>query len=405
MDSQIWPQNGSPAIAARDKIAVIRDELPATQQFVYLNTGTNGPLPRRTHEALVASSQYELEQGRIGYEAFTRLFQNLDDARAAMASVLGCDEAEIALTHNTTEGMNIALMGLDWQRGDEVVSAKTEHPGGLYPLYVLHQRYGVKIRMTEIGLKGRDPVEELRRALTPRTRAVVLSHVCWSTGMVLPLRELAELAHSVGALLICDAAQSCGMVPSNVYDLGVDAYACSGQKWLCGPDGTGALFVRRDLLGDIKQTFMGYFGVQNYMSDYDGNYVPADSARRYEVATLYPGGLRALCTSVRWIGDELGWDWVYRRIAALGRYCYDALAALDGVTMYTPPDRMAGLVHFKIEGLAPADLTTKLGEDGIMIRHTPYPEANRVATGFYNTEAEVDRLVEAIRQIRATPDA
>src|SRR5581483_6598389 len=267
MDTQLWPQNASPVTSEQTKIAAIRNELPATQRYVYFNAGTNGPLPRRTHEALVANSRAELEQGRIGMEAFTRLFQNLTDARAAMARVLGCSDAEIALTHNTTEGMNIALMGLDWQRGDEVVTSKTEHPGGLYPLYVLHQRYGVKIRTTEIGLKDRDPLEELKRVLTPRTRAVVLSHVCWSTGMVLPLREIAEMAHSVGALLICDAAQSCGMVPSNVYDLGVDAYACSGQKWLLGPDGTGALFVRRELLGDIKQTFMGYFGVQNYMSD------------------------------------------------------------------------------------------------------------------------------------------
>ncbi len=406
MDSQIWPQSGSSVAIEDDKIAAIRNELPATQRFVYFNAGTNGPLPRRTHEALVTSSEAELTQGRIGMQAFTRLFENLTGARAAMAGVLGCSDAEIALTHNTTEGMNIALLGLDWQRGDEAITSKTEHPGGLYPLNVLHQRYGVKIRATEIGLKERDPLEELQRALSPRTRAVVLSHVSWSTGMVLPLREMAEMAHSVGALLICDAAQSCGMVPSNVYDLGVDVYACSGQKWLCGPDGTGALFVRRNLLSEIKQTFMGYFGVQNYMSDFDGNYIPSDTARRYEVATLYPGGLRALKTSVEWIGgNEVGWDWAYQRIASLAKYCYTSLSALDGVTMLTPQDRMGGLVHFKVEGVAPADLTTKLAEIGVMIRHTPYPEANRVATGFYNTEAEVDRLVEAIQQVRTTPSA
>src|SRR3954466_287995 len=100
--------------------------------------------------------------------------------------------------------------------------------------------------MTTIGLPDHDPIEELRQALSPRTKAVVLSHVNWATGMVLPIRELADLAHAAGALLICDAAQAAGMVPSNVYDLGVDVYACSGQKWLCGPDGTGALFVRRE---------------------------------------------------------------------------------------------------------------------------------------------------------------
>lgn len=383
----------------REKIAAIRAEMPATQKYAYFNTGTNGPLPRRSHEAMSDYARRELEDGRISPETFPRLLGCLANGRAAMAGVLGCDPAEIALTHNTTEGMNIALMGLDWHPGDEVVTATTEHPGGLYPVYLLRQRYGAKIRMTEIGLKDRDPVEELRRVLSPRTKAVVLSHVSWATGMALPLRELADLAHSVGALLICDAAQSCGMTPSNVYALGVDAYACSGQKWLCGPDGTGALFVPRHRWGDIQQTFIGYWGAQHGMSDFEGHYVPPANASRYETATLYPAGLHALTTSVRWISEELGWEWVYRRIATLGRYCYDALAALDGVTLFTPADRMAGLVHFAVEGIPPADLVKKLLAENIIIRNTPSPAANRVATGFYNTEEEIDRLVAAIRAI------
>ncbi len=385
-----------------EKIAAIRNELPVTARYLYFNAGTNGPLPRRSHDALVASSALELDEGRISHTAFTRLFQNLDDTRSSVATLLQCDPAEIALTHNTTEGMNIAIMGLRWQQGDEIITSVAEHPGGLYPAYLLHQRYGVKVRQTEIALPGRDPVEELRKALSPRTKAVVLSHVSWATGMVLPVRELADLAHSVGALFICDAAQSAGMVPSNVYELGVDAYACSGQKWLCGPDGTGALFVRRERWGDIQQTFIGFFGIQFGMSDHDGNYVPADTARRYDVSTVYPGGLRALRESLRWIGEDIGWDWAYRRIATLGRYCYEALATLDGVTMMTPRDQMAGLLHFRVEGIAPPELTEKLGASGILIRDTHDPDANRISTGFYNTEAEIDRLRDAIEQIQAT---
>ncbi|MGE5333906.1 MAG: aminotransferase class V-fold PLP-dependent enzyme [Nitrososphaerota archaeon] len=385
-----------------ERIRAIRAELPVTERYLYFNAGTNGPLPRRSHDALVANSELELSEGRIGAAAFARLMQNRSDAHAAIAMLLHCDPAEIALTHNTTEGMNIALMGLGWQQGDEVVTSAVEHPGGLYPVYLLHQRYGVKVRMTRIALPGHDPLEELRQALTPRTKAVVLSHVSWATGMVLPVRELADLAHSVGAVFICDAAQSGGMVPSNVYELGVDAYACSGQKWLCGPDGTGALFVRRDRWGDIQQTFISYFGIQPGMSDHDGHFVPGSSAARYDVSTVYPGGLKALQTSVRWIAEDIGWDWVYQRIAALGQYCYEALSTLDGVTMLTPRDRMAGLVHFRVEGIAPADLTAKLNAAGILIRDTHGPDANRVSTGFYNTEEEIDRLRQAIEEIQAT---
>jgi L-cysteine/cystine lyase len=387
--------------ADRERIVRIRAEFPVTQRYRYFNAGTNGPLPQRTHDTLVANAQREVTEGRISQVAFTNLLQNLSDTRMAAAKLLRCDVNEITLTRNTTEGMNIALMGLNWRAGDVVVTATTEHPGGLHPVYLLHQRYGVTVRMTKIGLPEVDPVAELRAALSHGARAVVLSHVNWATGMVLPIRELAEIAHQAGALFICDAAQAAGMVPSDVYELGVDAYACSGQKWLCGPDGTGALFVRKERRSDIQQTFMGYFGVQPGMSDHDGNYVPASGGERYEVSLGYPGGLKGLQASLNWIGEEVGWEWVYQRIATLGRYCYDALSALDGVTVLTPRERMAGLVHFRVNEIAPADLTVKLDAAGFLIRDTHDPDANRVSTGFYNTEAEIDDLCWAIREIQA----
>lgn len=388
------------SVAEREKIAAIREELPAIHERIYLNIGTNGPVPRRAHDALVHYAVNELEAGRIGPSAHQRALEVQAATRAAIADLLGCDPLEIALTHNTTEGMNVALLGLDWQPGDEVITATTEHPGGLNPVYLLRQRYGARIRMTEIGLKDRDPVAELRAALSPRTKAVVLSHVAWSTGMVLPMRELSDLAHGVGALVICDAAQGCGQVPAPVYELGIDAYALSGQKWLCGPDGTGALFVRRDRLGDIRQTYIGYRGIIAGMSDYEGHFVPTRGAQRYEVASHYMPAVEGLRTSLAWIAGDVGWDWAYQRIATLGQYCYERLAAIDGVTMFSSQERMAGLVHFTLAGIAPADLTAKLYERGIVIRHTPHPSANRVATGFYNTEEELNRLADAIDEIQ-----
>ena len=387
--------------AEHEKIAAIRAELPAVQANHYFNAGTNGPFPQRSYEALLQYASQELTDGRITPATWERMRETGDRARAQIASILGCDTLEIALTHNTTEGMNIALMGLNWQRGDEVVTAATEHPGGLHPAYLLKQRYGVTLRMTDIGLPHVDPVAALERVMTPRTKAVVLSHVCWATGMVLPVREMAALAHRYGALFICDAAQSCGMVPANVYDLGVDAYACSGQKWLCGPDGTGALFIRKDRLSEILPTYFGYFGIKPGMSTTEGYFVPNDGAKRYEAASQYYPAVKAFATSLTWLNEEIGLEWIYRRIATLGQYCYQALEAVPGVTMLTPSEQMAGLVHFSLAGIAPADLTSKLREQGILIRETPFPAANRVSLGFYNTREEVDHLVEAVARLRA----
>lgn len=383
------------------KIAAIRSELPAALNYTYLNAGTNGPLPRRTHEAIMAYATNELEQGRIRFESFMQLLDEKKNSRQQVAHLLGCELNEVALTHNTTEGMNIALMGLNWQPGDEAITATTEHPGGLYPLYLLKQRYGIKIRQTNIGHKDCDPLDELRKAITPRTKAIVLSHVCWSTGMVLPLREISELAHLHNILVICDAAQSCGMIPTKVYDLGVDAYAISGQKWLCGPDSTGALFIRKDRLGDIWQTFVGYESFET--SNYEGYVVPPPGANRYHGITTYPPAVRAWRTSLEWLADDIGWDWIYARIARLGQYCYEQLAAIPGTIVFTPKESMAGLVSFKIEGLPADDLATALTKHKILLRSIPQLQYVRVSTGFYNTAEEIDRLVEILKSYQADP--
>jgi L-cysteine/cystine lyase len=390
----------TPTAHDADKIAAIRGELPATGPVAYLNIGTNGPLPRRSHAALVEHAQIELEQGRVGPGVLERINAVMDETRTAFAALLGCVADEVALTHSTTEGMNIALMGLDWSPGDEVVTATSEHEGGLNPIALLRERYGVTARYTPIGLRESDPAVELARALSPRTKAVVLSHASWTTGAILPMRELSDLAHDAGALMICDAAQSCGMLPANVYELGVDAYACSGQKWLCGPDGTGALFVRRDCLERIQQTYIGYWGTKSRVNHAEAVFEPSEGAQRYQFASLYLPATKALGTSMNWIAGEVGWEWAYRRIRELGRYCHAALAQLDGVSLYLPDHAIAGLIHFAVAGVAPADLTARLGEQGIIIRHTPEPQLNRVATGFYNTEEEIDRLAHAIAEIR-----
>jgi L-cysteine/cystine lyase len=380
----------------RDKIAAIRAELPALSSFTYLNTGTNGPLPRRSNDILRVHALQELEEGRITFARYERYMQIQDEIRATLATILRCQPDDIALTHNTTEGINIALLGIDWHPGDEVVTSVTEHPGALHPIYLLHQRYGVHIRMTKIGQPDCDPIADLRQALTSRTRAVVLSHVSWTSGAVLPIRELADAAHQVGALFICDAAQSCGMVPSAVFDLGVDAYACPGQKWLCGPEGTGGLFVRPDRLGDVRQTFIGYMGIPHGMSDLDGNFLPTPGAKRFESSALYPPSVAAFNTSLHWLTKDIGLSWIYDRIAALGQRCHAALARLDHVAMITPADHMAGLIHFTVNGIAAETVSAQLTERGFAVRSISDPQAVRVSTGFYNTEAEIDQLVVAI---------
>lgn len=386
----------------QSKIEMIRAEMPAVTRKVYLNTGTNGPLTKRAVAVLTEYARDELANGRIGQPVYERYLRVMNESRTLIAELLACSVDEVALTHNTTEGMNIALLGLDWREGDELVTATSEHEGGLNPAALLKARYGVKVIYTDIGLCDCDPVFSLRTALTSRTKAVVLSHVSWATGAILPMRELSDMAHRFGALVICDAAQAAGMVPSPVYELGVDAYALSGQKWLCGPDGIGGLFIRKELLSTIQNTFTSYWGIKGRVTRADAEIQFGDTAQRYQYTANYPASIAGFNEGMKWIRDEVGWDWVYRRTGELGQYLYDELSRVEGVKCYMPRDQIAGLIHFTVNGIAPADLTAKLYEQDILIRHVPEPLMNRAATGFFNTEEDVQKFVQGIQKIIET---
>ncbi len=273
-----------------NKLTTLRHELPALEKLAYLNIGTSGPLPRSTAQAMAAEAERQLLEGRSDFKRFMgEYFPLLARLRARFAKLLNAGEDEIALTHHTTEGMNIAVWGLRWQAGDEILTTTAEHEGGFVPVYAAAQRFGLRLRVVDIGPgEGEDMAERIIAAITPRTRLIVTSHVMWKTGAILPLAPIAEAAHRVGAWVAIDGAQSAGAIPVDVRALGVDFYAVPGQKWLCGPEGTGALYVRRECLSELAPTFAGYLTLNHDIpvaADSSGYFLPARGASRFEVGT------------------------------------------------------------------------------------------------------------------------
>jgi len=390
-------------IAVEPKVAALRDQLPAVQATAYFNVGSNGPLPLAAHRALVAAAESELEVGRIVPGLYERNRDRNREIAALIAEIFNADAEEIALTHSTSEGLGSVLMGLSWRRGDEVVTCPLEHPGLLGPLALLAHRFGVVLRQAGIGMGDGDVVGAVATALTPRTRVIALSHVQWSTGAVLPLRELADLARGRGVMLVVDGAQSAGQIAVDLHALGVDAYAMPGQKWLCGPEATGALFVRRDRFADIAPTLLRYA-----QFDPTGFLLPAPSAQRYEIGEFYGPALLAQAAALRWLRDEVGLDWAFARTAELGRRVHDGLSGIEGVTVVTPRERMAGLVNFQVAGLRPQEVAAGLFARGITIRYVdvrPCPVTARVAAAWWNTEEEIERLVAAVGEIAADSES
>jgi L-cysteine/cystine lyase len=206
-----------------------------------------------------------------------------------------------------------------------------------------------------------------------------------------------------GIVTIVDAAQSAGQIPVDLHQLGVDAYALSGQKWLCGPSGSGALYVRRDSLGLFQPTYIRYGGF-----DPAGYVVPKAGAERYEMGEVYNPATRAQAAGLRWLVVEVGLDWLYDRIARLGRRCWDGLRDVPGVTVVTPGDRMAGIVCYNAAGWPAKALADALVERDFTIRHVdqrPCPLTVRVSTGWWNTEDEIDAFVAAVSDLAKNPPA
>jgi L-cysteine/cystine lyase len=376
---------------------MVREALPAVQRQVYLNAGTNGPLPRVVTETLQRAAQEQLERGRIGPGVYESLHEHWKSLRCLIADLFGASPDEIALTRSTTEGLNIALMGMDWQRGDEVITTNLEHGGLFAPLGLVAHRYGVRVRTVDIGHGNGDVTGTIAAALSPRTRAIAISHLQWSSGAVMPLADIAALARPRGILTIVDGAQSVGQIRVALHELGVDAYAMSGQKWLCGPNGTGALYLRRDRFADIKPVYLRW-GV----FDPAGFVVPPAGAARYEMGEHNAPVTQAQEAGLRWLRDVVGLDWMFDRIAQLGRRCYEGLVSVPGVMVTTPPDRMAGIVCFTVAGWSVKDVADELCRRGFTIRHVdqpPCPLVARVSAGWWNTEAEVDAFVSAVAEL------
>ena len=234
-------------------------------------------------------------------------------------------------------------------------------------------------------------------ALSPRTRLLVLSHVSYCTGAALPLAELCALASERGILTLVDGAQAAGAVPLDLQALGIDFYAIPGQKWLLGPEDTGALYVRRQRLDTLQQVFAGFASMAQQA--YGGPLLAHPDARRYEVGLRSTPALFGQAAAVEWLRDRVGLDWAQARIRRLTEQAREALGQQPNVKVLTP-DNAGGLLMFAVDGLAADTVVAELAKVGIIVRSVNVPDCVRASFGFYNTEAEVRRLAAALGSLR-----
>lgn len=373
----------------------IRREMPATTSRIYLNTGTFGPLPVSAIQAMQQQAQDELQAGRLGMAFFERMHAAQQAARQAVARLLRAREDEIALTGSTGDGLNIISYGLNWQPGDEIITTNHEHFSLLAPLFQLRERYGVVIRVADLGPNAERPAHEaVAEQITSRTRLIAISHVTWTTGVQLNIGEVGALGRERGILVLIDGAQSAGAIPVDVHAQGIDFYATPGQKWLCGPDGTGALYACRDALNRITSTYVGYSSVEDPHSE---EWKLAENARRFEAGGRHTAAIVAQAAALNWLEETVGYQWIFERIADLNTYAFNTLQSVPGLRLLTPTPAGSGLLAFILDGRNPDEVVKYLSEQhNIFIRTIPEMNSMRVSTGFYNTTEEIDTLARAL---------
>jgi L-cysteine/cystine lyase len=363
----------APRAAATDP-NVFRAEFPVFDRVAYLNAGTDGPVPRRAQDAAAARVQVVLEQGRSGAAHDGWIHETAADLRGRYSRLLGCPPEEVALTRATGDGIDLVVLGLDLGRGDEILTTDEEHFAMMAPLSAVQARYGVDVRLV--------PFAEIAGEVGPRTRLVACSHVSWVTGRIVDAAALASL--DVPVLL--DGAQSLGAIPVDVKALGCDFYAAPGQKWLCGPDGSGCLYVRAERVDELFPAWPSYMSLAVKGRTLGFELHPG--ARRFDIGWLN-GTLASWSLASLDVLEDAGWDWVLERRAMLSERFADMLRE-RGLEV-VPRDRST-LVTWRHPDAA--DEVGRLLAERIVVRDIPGEDMLRASVGAWSTEEELARLAD-----------
>jgi L-cysteine/cystine lyase len=361
------------------EIARLRDEFAVLRRFAYLNAGTDGPVPAAAVLAARAEFDRQVSDGRF-LAHFERRGDLATALRARYADLLGCAPADVALTTSATDAIARALAGLDLGRGDEIITSDEEHPGLLGPLQAARDLRGVTVRVV--------PLPAVADAVGPATRLVACSHVSWLTGSPAPA-ALAE----VDVPVLLDGAQGIGAVPVDVGALGCDLYAGAGQKWLCGPDGTGMLYVSPAIRERLAATMRGYASFADGAAGLDAQLHP--DARRYDTPAVSAEAL-AFAEAALVTLAEAGWPAVHERARTLAAALAERLEE-RGRTV--APRGETTLVAFS--SADPREERDRLLEHGVIVRDLPGRPHLRASVGAWNDERDLDRLLDALEPATA----
>ncbi|MSP69937.1 MAG: aminotransferase class V-fold PLP-dependent enzyme [Bacteroidetes bacterium] len=373
----------------------VRQLFPLTKDWAYLNNGTMGPSPYPVIEAT--------KKGMLDGDQFGN-YGGWESTATKLAGFVGANEDEIALTHNVTDGINIACWGIPIKKGEEVILTTHEHVGNAFPWLCRQRLDGIVVKAYTPGNTAEETLERIKALITKKTRAIATPHIPCTQGQVFPIKEICILAREKGIFSIIDGAHGPGMLSIDLHDMGCDTYASCCHKWMLGPKGTGFLYVRKDFQETLQTYFVGGGsdnGKWNMASVpiSTGDY--AKNAHRYYGGTQALGLYKGVDAAIDFI-ETIGMANIHNRIKHLGKYVQDGLLELgDKIELITPTeDRSRCAVNgFRIKGVEYTRFYSLCAENKIRIRSVAENGLNslRVSTHIYNNKTEIDKLLVLVK--------
>ncbi|MGE5315905.1 MAG: aminotransferase class V-fold PLP-dependent enzyme [Acidobacteriota bacterium] len=386
----------SGAVAADDTRFwnMVRAQFPLTTDRIYLNTGGLGASPYAVIDAVKAKMD-ELEKvSETGHSE--GLWKQIKTDAAAL---FHCDADEIAFTRNTTEGVNIIANGIALKKGDEVILTTQEHVGNAITWVEMQKKDGIVIRRFEPSTaSAQENLDRLKKLITSRTRIIAIPHIVTTTGLIMPVKEIADLARSKNIFFLIDGAQSGGMIPIDLHAVGCDAYATSGHKWLMGPKETGLLYVRKAMLDTVRAKFIGAYSDNGF--DFDkGELTLHPSAQRYEYGTISVPLRVGLGAAFKFI-DAIGMNNIWEHDRAMSSALFEGLKKEGSITVLSPadPSMRSAMITISHKTLSYTKLQEELNKFKLRTRVVTEGglAALRLSLHCYNSFDDVETILKAV---------
>ncbi|MBN1683389.1 aminotransferase class V-fold PLP-dependent enzyme [Candidatus Bathyarchaeota archaeon] len=382
----------------------IRGQLHLQDKVIAVNAGSWGPLCESARRAIIKGYQDEaasrgdnpelmkLSSGLGRYDTI------ITEAKKTVGVFLTCSPDEVALCDSSTTAMNIFLWGIKWRKGDEILTCSLENPAAMIPIKILEERMGVKLKIIDQGNGEHDSSEAICESINHKTRFVLISDVNYATGGREDLTSISKAAHDSCALVLADGVQAVGTSEVNVQQFNVDGYALNRHKFLCGPDGAGALFIRKEVLDEVKPTYSGVFSSIKHASSDKVKLHP--SAQRYEVSTRPLPVIEGGTAAMEWIRDEIGLPFILKHTQKLYQELWDRLTSIPGVKVFSKRYQRS-LLSFTIKGIESKKVVEKLREDYIYTRviEATKPHCVRISIGFWNRNSDIEKIEKAVKTI------